>query len=277
MKGFTSTWERAMKRISDYSKFAPAFDVLKFVLTAGAVLAVLVINSSSMGYDWQWYRVPRYFIESVNGVLKPGKLLTGLFITIKISLISLVFSSFIGFSSALLRLSSSFTGRLFSKIYVETVRNTPLLIQLFLIYFIASPVFDISPFFSAVLALSLFEGAYASEIIRSGIESIDRGQWESAYSLGLSLKDTYRYIILPQAVKRVLPPLAGQGISLIKDSALVSTIAIYDLTMQGQAIISETFLTFEIWFTVAAVYLLLTVSLSVFVKKLERRMNTPDG
>ncbi|MCK5201354.1 MAG: amino acid ABC transporter permease, partial [Spirochaetales bacterium] len=129
----------------------------------------------------------------------------------------------------------------------------------------------ISPFVSAILALSLFEGAYASEIIRGGINAIPKGQWESAYSLGLNSPDTYRYIILPQTLKQVLPPLTGQAVSLIKDSALVSTIAIFDLTMAGQAIISETFLTFEIWFTVALIYLVMTVSISTFVHYLEKR------
>ena len=136
-----------------------------------------------------------------------------------------------------------------------------------------SPVLDIGAFASAVLALSLFEGAYAAEILRAGIVSLHRGQWEAAHSLGLGAFDAYRYVILPQAVHRLLPPLAGQAISLIKDSSLLSTIAVYDLTMQGQKIVSETFLAFEIWFTVAAIYLVMTFGLSLAVRALERRMN----
>jgi polar amino acid transport system permease protein len=123
-----------------------------------------------------------------------------------------------------------------------------------------------------VLALSLFEGAYAAEIFRAGITSIHRSQWEAAYSLGLSVSHTYLRVVLPQAIRRMLPPLTSQAISLIKDSALVSTIAIYDLTLEGQVIVSETFLTFEIWFTVAAIYLLLTVSLSFAVNTMDRRL-----
>jgi polar amino acid transport system permease protein len=145
---------------------------------------------------------------------------------------------------------------------LELIRNTPLLVQLFFIYFVFAPVLGIGRFTAGVLALSLFEGAYASEIFRAGIVSIDKGQWEAAHSLGLSAIHTYRYIILPQAIRRILPPLTSQAVSLIKDSALVSTVAIYDLTMQAQVIISETFLTFEVWFTVAAIYLVLTVVLS---------------
>ncbi len=147
------------------------------------------------------------------------------------------------------------------------------MVQLFFIYFVLGPVLGIERFFCAVLALSLFEGAYASEIFRAGIVSIHKGQWEAAYSLGLSRFDTYRCIVLPQAIRRILPPLTSQGISLIKDSALVSIIAVYDLTMQGQVIISETFLTFELWFTVAAIYLAVTVTLSVLVNFLENHLS----
>jgi polar amino acid transport system permease protein len=131
---------------------------------------------------------------------------------------------------------------------------------------------DISGFVSAVLALSLFEGAYASEIFRAGIVSIQRGQWEAAFSIGLNRYRTYRFVILPQALRHILPPLTSQAISLIKDSALVSTIAIYDLTMRGQAIIAETFLVFEIWFTVAAIYLSITLLLSATVSFMEKRL-----
>ena len=247
-------------------------DSIKYLLFLGVIITIITLSSANMNYNWQWYRVPGYIIShSGDGSLEPGRLLTGLALTVKISVISLFLAFFIGMITALFRLSSSIAARLVARIYLELIRNTPLLIQLFVIYFVISPVFNISPFVSAVLALSFFEGAYASEIIRGGINAIPRGQWESAYSLGLSSLDTYRYIILPQTLKQVLPPLTGQAVSLIKDSALVSTIAIFDLTMAGQAIISETFLTFEIWFTVALIYLVMTVSISTFVHYLEKR------
>jgi polar amino acid transport system permease protein len=158
-----------------------------------------------------------------------------------------------------------------SRGYLELIRNTPLLVQLFFIYFVLSPILGIGRFSSAVLALSLFEGAYASEVFRAGIVSIQKGQWEAAYSLGLSTWDSYRRIILPQAVRRVIPPLTSQAVSLVKDSALVSTIALYDLTMRGQEIVAETYLAFEIWFTVAAMYLTVTVALSIMVSVMEKR------
>jgi len=253
---------------------ALVFDSLKYLFFIGVLAFILVLGSSNMNYNWQWYRVPGYIISrSADGSIKPGLLLSGLWITIKISVVSLVLAFIIGMVTALLRLSTSFAAKVIARVYLELIRNTPLLIQLFVIYFVLAPVFNISPFNSAVITLSMFEGAYASEIIRSGINAIPKGQWESAYSLGLSTIDTYVFIILPQTIKQVLPPLTNQAVSLIKDSALVSTIAIYDLTMAGQAIVSRTFLTFEIWFTVALMYLIMTISISAFVHYLEKRNN----
>jgi polar amino acid transport system permease protein len=250
---------------------SPFFDILQFVflLTLSAWFLSTTLRES--GYHWQWYQIPQYlFLLDDNG-FHAGPLLLGLLITIKISAVSLIFASTIGMATAMMQLSNSFVARTTAKIYVETIRNTPLLIQLFFIYFVLGPVLGLSRFPSAVLALSLFEGAYASEIIRSGIVSIHRGQWEASYSLGMSNIDTYLTVILPQAIRRILPPLTSQAISLIKDSALVSTIAIYDLTMQAQAIIAETYLTFEIWFTVALMYLAVTLTLSLVVRQMEHR------
>jgi polar amino acid transport system permease protein len=173
--------------------------------------------------------------------------------------------------TALLRLSSSVIGRAVARGYIELIRNTPLLVQLFFIYFIVGPIFGLQRFFSAVLALSLFEGAYASEIFRAGIVSIHKGQWEASYSLGLSGFDTYRFVVLPQAIRRILPPLTSQAISLIKDSALVSLIALNDLTLEAQIVITDTFLTFEIWFVTAGIYLLITITLSTIVNAMEKR------
>jgi len=252
---------------------AALIDYGKFFLLAGLAVWLLTLGTRGMGYNWQWYRVPRFLFTTEGGVWAAGPLLQGLWVTLEISLLSLLCTLILGLTAALFRLSDSFTARALARGYLELIRNTPLLIQIFFVYFVISPVLDIGAFASAVLALSLFEGAYAAEILRAGIVSLQRGQWEAAHCLGLGLFDTYRDVILPQAVRRVLPPLAGQGISLIKDSSLVSTIAIYDLTMQGQKIVSETFLAFEIWFTVAAIYLVMTFGLSFAVRALEHRMN----
>ena len=247
-------------------------EMLKTLLFIGIAVSVVVFFYERVEYRWQWYRVGRYLIDRRGDVAKPGLLLQGAAVTLKISGVSLVAAASIGLATAMMRLSRSFTANLVAQLYLEAVRNTPLLIQLFFVYFVLSPIFRFSPFVSAVAALSMFEGAYASEIIRGAILGVPRGQWEAAHSLGLTTVDAYRYIVLPQAIRNILPPLAGQAVSLIKDSALVSTIAIYDLTMQGNAIVSETFLTFEIWFVVAAIYLVMTGSLSLSVHLLERRL-----
>ncbi|MGD9331704.1 MAG: amino acid ABC transporter permease [Desulfobacterales bacterium] len=250
----------------------PWLDSVKFLLLSGLLVLVLFRGSEKLGYYWQWYRLPRYLFTVEDGQWIAGPLLQGLYVTLQITAISLILATLLGLATAFLRLSRSLLGNLVARGYLESIRNTPLLVQLFFIYFVVAPVFDLSRFTSAVMALSLFEGAYASEIFRAGIVSIHRGQWEASYSLGLSLPQTYRHIILPQATRRILPPLASQAISLIKDSALVSTIAIYDLSMQAQSIIAETYLVFEVWFLVAAIYLVLTVSLSLLINLMERRL-----
>ncbi|MBW1749811.1 MAG: amino acid ABC transporter permease [Deltaproteobacteria bacterium] len=260
-----------MNIIQKSRKYSSLIDIAKFGLLVAGVAWLLLRGSGRVGYNWQWYRVPRYLFTFEDGVFVSGPLLDGLWVTLEITGYSLVLASIIGLLTALLRLSGSRVARLIARVYLEVIRNTPLLVQIFFLYFVLAPIFELERFTAAVVALSLFEGAYASEIFRAGIVSIKRGQWEAAHSLWLSSFDTYRTVILPQALKRILPPLTGQAVSLIKDSALVSTIAVYDLTMQGRTIIAETFLTFEIWFTVAAIYLIITLSLSLVVNVLEKR------
>jgi polar amino acid transport system permease protein len=254
-----------------YSKRSPIVDVAAFLLVIAGLTWITAKGTATLGYNWQWYRVPKYLLTYENGRWLAGPLIDGLMVTFEITGVSLILAFSFGLISALCRLSDSYLARMIARGYLELIRNTPLLVQLFFIYFVMAPIFDLSRFSSAVLALSLFEGAYASEIFRAGIVSIHKGQWEAAHSLGLSTFDTYRRIILPQAIRRILPPLTSQAISLVKDSALVSTIAVYDLTMRGREIISETFLAFEIWFTIAAIYLVVTVSLSILVSRMERR------
>ena len=247
-------------------------EIAQFLVVAGIAAAVVAAGAANLRYNWQWFRVPRYLVATGPDGVRLGVLLRGLIVTLEISGLGLVLAALFGLLTALFRLSRSYTANLLAQVYLEAVRNTPLLIQLFLIYFVAAPIVGLTPFWSAVLALSLFEGAYASEIIRGAIVSIPRHQWESCHSLGFTQADTYRFVVLPQAVRRILPALTGQAVSLVKDSALVSTIAIYDLTMAGSATVSSTFLTFEIWFTVAAIYLVLNGLLSLAAHFLERRL-----
>jgi polar amino acid transport system permease protein len=251
------------------------FDVIQFCILIGGLCWLAFTSADNIGYNWQWYRIPKYLFTITESGIQAGPLLEGLKITIYISSISLFFALIIGLLTAIFRLSNSWVARGLAILYLETSRNTPLLIQIFFIYFVLGPALGIDRLPAAILALSLFEGAYASEIFRSGIQSVARGQHEAAQSLGLTTFNTYRHIIIPQALRTVLPPLTSQGISLIKDSALVSTIAIYDLTMQGLALVAQSYLTFEIWFTVAILYLIITVFLSLVVGILEKRLRLP--
>ena len=205
-----------------------------------------------------------------------GILMTGLWTTLWLSAVASVLALVIGLVAGLMKVSKNYTISTLAAIYVELIRGTPLLVQIFLAYFFIGTVFDLSRNVAGIGALALFAGAYVAEIVRAGIQSISKGQMEASRSLGMSLPQSMIYIILPQAFKRILPPLSGQFISLIKDSSLVSVIAITDLTRAGREIISNTFAPFEIWLVVAAMYLIVTSVLSQFVFYLERRLAISD-
>ena len=248
------------------------FDVFQFVVLAGGLIWLTVRGAESMGYNWQWYRMPKFFWQVIDGELIWGPLMTGLVTTIELSIYSMILTIAIGLLTALLRMSDSVSGQILGKIYLEAVRNTPLLVQMLVFYFVISPIIGVDRFWTGVLCLSFFEGSFASEIIRAGINSVPRGQWEASASVGLSRANTYRYVVLPQAVPLMLPPMTGVLINLIKHSAIVSVIALFDLTTEGRNIIADTFMSFEVWLTIAAMYLVITISLSVFVGYLERRV-----
>ncbi|CAD5105781.1 amino acid ABC transporter permease [Zestomonas carbonaria] len=205
-----------------------------------------------------------------------GPLLWGLWTTLWISVLSGAFGLVIGLFTGLCRLSKNPTLRDLSTLYVELVRGTPLLVQIFIFYFFIGTVLNLSREFAGVAALALFTGAYVGEIVRAGVQSIAKGQNEAARSLGLNAPQAMRHVILPQAFKRVLPPLAGQFISLVKDTSLVSVIAITELTKSGREAITTSFSTFEIWFCVAALYLVINLPLSQIANRLERRLAQSD-
>jgi len=205
-----------------------------------------------------------------------GPLMMGLWTTLWLSAISSVFALFLGLATGLARVSKNVTLRGLAMVYVECIRGTPLLVQIFIAYFFLGTVFDLSRNVCGIGALALFAGAYVAEIVRAGIQAIPRGQMEASRSLGMTALQTMKDIILPQAFKKILPPLSGQFISLIKDSSLVSVIAITDLTKSGREIITSTFATFEVWIVVAAMYLLVTSLLSQIVFYMERRLAVSD-
>ncbi|MCR9364850.1 amino acid ABC transporter permease [Vibrio antiquarius] len=246
--------------------------LLQMMLLFIAIVWVLDSGANAMGYQWQWERVPDYIAFYEDGEWWPAELIDGLLVTLNISAISLFFTLVLGLVTAALRLSDSKVGNVIGTTYVEVIRNTPLLVQIYLLYFVFGPVIGLDRFSTAVLALSIFQGAYTAEIFRAGLNSIPKGQFEAAQTLGLSPSYTYKDVILPQVLQRTLPPLTNEVVSLIKNSSIVSVMAIFDLTTQARNIVSETAMPFEIWFTVAAIYLALTLSLSGLSAWLEHKL-----
>ena len=205
-------------------------------------------------------------------------LLMGALVTIKITALSVALGVLIGLFVGIARISHLKVLRVLAMIYIDFLRGTPLLVQIFLMYF-ALPVLTgqrVDPFFAAIASCGINSGAYVAVIFRAGIQSIDAGQMEAGRSLGMTWMQTMRYIIVPQAFKRVIPPLGNEFIALLKDSSLVSVIGFEELTRRGQLIIARTYGSLEIWLSVAVIYLIMTLSISRFVAYLERRYKTDD-
>ena len=205
-------------------------------------------------------------------------LLVGAGVTIQITVLSTAIGFVIGLVVGVARISHLRPLRLLAEVYVEFFRGTPLLVQIFLFYF-ALPVITgqrIDPFIAAISACGINSGAYVAEIFRAGIQSVDEGQMEAGRSLGMTWLQTMHYIIVPQAFKRVIPPLGNEFIAMLKDSSLVSVIGFEELTRRGQLIIAKTYGSFEIWMSVAVIYLVMTLTISRFVAYLERRCRVHD-
>jgi polar amino acid transport system permease protein len=200
-------------------------------------------------------------------------LLRGAWITVQITFFALILGIILGTFVALARMSRQrwLSGLTYG--YIELIRGTPLLVQIFLIFFGIPQLTQqpINEFVAGVLAFGINSSAYVSEILRAGIQSISKGQREAARSLGLSVLQTLRFIILPQAFRRVLPPLVNESISLLKNSSLLSAIAVVELTRAGQLVSSRTFKPFEMYLAVSVIYLIITLVLSVIARRLEQR------
>ncbi|HJD96315.1 amino acid ABC transporter permease [Mailhella massiliensis] len=230
-----------------------------------------IVDAASEQYRWQWYRVWRFIGVWEEGAFRPGALVEALYVTLRLTLASLALSLASGAVLAGMRLSASPVARALSFLVLGALRNTPLLMQLFMVYFVAAPVLGVGPFWAAVLSLGLFEGAYVAEIFRAGVLGVPKGQWEAALSLGMPVSLAAREVVVPQALRQSLPALAGQLVALVKDTSLVSAIAVADLTMRTRVIITDTFLSFEMWLLAAAVYLVLTSLVSIPARLLERK------
>ena len=200
-------------------------------------------------------------------------LLMGAGVTIEITAFSVAIGFFIGLFVGIARISQFKILQIMAAVYADCIRGTPLLVQIFLIYFALPMAIGqrVEPFIAAVAACGINSGAYVSEIFRAGIQAIDVGQMEAGRSLGLTWWQTMRFIILPQAFKNILPLLGNEFIAMLKDSSLVSVIGFEELTRRGQLIIAQTYGSFEIWMTVAVLYLIMTMAISRIVAFLEKR------
>ena len=193
--------------------------------------------------------------------------------TVKITALSLVAGVVLGTLVALARLSPLRWLSALAVAYIELIRGTPLLVQIFLIFFGLPQLLErpINEFAAGVIAFSINSSAYVAEIVRAGIQGVARGQSEASLSLGFSPTETLRYIVLPQAFTRTLPPLVNEAISLLKNSSLLSAISIVELTRSGQLVASRTFRPFEMYLAVSLLYLAMTLLLSFVANRLEKR------
>jgi polar amino acid transport system permease protein len=288
-------------QVTDTKTKVTAIDLLVLAGIAGIVLWLIYLAAAHAQYKWNWQAIPQYLLrfDGKSGRWVPGLILQGVLVTLRLSLWATLLAVIIGTVMGLFRVSCSRYRRMLGCGYVETIRNIPVLVWIFIFYYfigdrilpaigiteaslrhhgslagvlrlLAADPTQLPIFISGTVALAIYEGAYITEIIRAGIQSIDEGQWEASAGLGLSRTQQLRLIIFPQALRRVMPPLAGQFISTIKDSAIVSVISIQELTFQGMELMAATFLTFEIWLTILAIYFVLCLSCALLVERFER-------
>jgi polar amino acid transport system permease protein len=280
------------------------------ILTALALLTAYVVYrlTTQLNYKWNWGILPNYFFyyDDETGRWVANILTQGLMTTIRLSIWATLLATIFGVVSGLMRISDRLFWRLVGRSYVELIRNMPPLVMVFIFYFFVSsqiiPFFGVddfirsrsahtqevmsyffstpqlfTAFISGTLTIALFQGAYITEIVRAGIQSIEKGQWEAGHTLGLTWWQQMRWVIGPQAIKRVLPPLTNEFINTIKYSAIVSVISIQELTFQGMQIMASTYVTIEIWVTISMIYLIMCLSLSLCVRKLEERLKKSEG
>jgi len=287
-------------------RFRP-IDVVIIVLVIALGVYVYWRIAYGLEYRGDWSVIPRFLVrrDAETGRPVANFLLIGLITTLKLSIWAALLATIAGFIMGIFRTSKNLFLQLVGRTYVELIRNLPPLVLIYIFYFFVvdqiMPLLGVEAFIrtrpenvkavlailfaqeslfvqfiSGVFTIAFFEGAYITEIVRAGIESVERGQTEAAYSLGLSWFDKMRFIIMPQAIRRVLPPLANEFINTIKYSSLASVVSIQELTYMGKQVQVATRFIFEPWITVAVMYLTLTLSLSLGVSRLEKRMSRSD-
>ena len=255
-------------------------------------------------YNWDWSPVFNFVIttDPDTGSWVANLLLNGLLMTLRLAFWGTIAAAIIGLLMGLCRISRNLFLRAISRIYVELIRNTPPIVFIFVFYFfissqimpllgvddfarnaspttqsvvgfLFSPMGLFSNFLSGMICLAMFEGAYITEIVRAGVQSIEKGQWEGARAIGLSRLNVMRDVVLPQAIRKILPPLAGQFITLVKDSAIVSLISIQELTFVATEVAASTTRVFETWITVGAMYFVVCYFFAALFKRLETSMS----
>lgn len=274
--------------------------ILAVVITLATVITMRI--GGALNYDWRWEKIPNYlyrYKESEDRWVA-NLLVQGLYATIRISIYSGILALILGVILGIARCSANLTIRMLARTYLEFLRNVPPVVVIFIFFFFLSEQLitalnmeswargiarsdnnavwtflfgDMRRFpalISGVIVLALFESAFVGEIVRAGIQSVDKGQREAARSIGMSTYQELRYIVLPQALRKVLPPLANQFITLIKDSSLVSLISVPDLTFKTVELVASTRLIFEAWLTAAAFYFVICFGLSMLFRRLEK-------
>jgi len=279
------------------------WDYLILAVILAFVVLVWAKIEGGLNYNWRWHVIPNYIFRYDESQARwvPGILFNGLMTTIRICIYSTVLAVVLGTILGVARCSQNLVTRMLARSYVEVLRNIPPVVVIFIFFFFLSEqiisalnlegwarsiarqenngiwVFffgDMRQFpslVSGVLVLALFESAFIGEIIRAGIQSIPKGQTEAALSIGMGSLDRLRFIILPQAIQKVMPPLASQFITLIKDSTIISLISVHDLTYSTVEVVVSTHAIFEAWLSTAAMYFLLCFGMSLLFRRLESR------
>lgn len=257
-----TSWLLASRNPGNTSGSGSAATAANTVLVLALLGLGFTATFQQLRYQWNWDAPWRY----------RNALLGGWALTVLIAAAALVLSTAIGLGVALLGRSRLLAARALARVYTELARGTPLLVQILLLFYVIAPAVGLTHRLTVgILALSLFAGAYIGEIIRAGIEGIGRSQWESARAIGLTRSQIYRHVVLPQALRQILPPLAGQFVSLVKDSSLLSVIGIGEFALQAQQVNALTYSTLESYLPLAVGYLVLTLPLSLWSRSLEKR------
>lgn len=242
------------------------------ILLLVAIFYGFYLLFSQTDYPWQWYRIWEFFAFYDEDQWWAGDFLFGMEQSIYIVLNAMILSTVIGTMIAWGHFAKGKIAYGFSKSYITLIRNTPVLVQIYLMYFILSPMIGLDRFFTGVIVLSIYEGAFVAEIIRGAIGSVNKGQWEAGYALGLKPNVIVRKIIFPQALRLLIGPMTNVSINLLKHSSIVSVIAVQELTTVGRDLIAETYLALEIWIAIALLYWLLSAVFASISRLIEKQI-----